>query len=371
MALQTSGAIGLNDIHVEAGGGSGTSATINDTDIRGLIGKGAGATNSFNEYYGASATVGPSPAFGPFSTSPEIQFAWGAAEGYASNGNNSALGANVQRDFNISAYGATYTGNMNQRAGTGSSTFGLNGKSQRFLQITTDCDFTNSTSTNIWNGQAIQNNGGYTIWGVMNRPNYVGSGFIRPFNIVGTNLNNGTSSNGGTSIYTGNTRHYSGINLYLQSSSRFVFQRGSYTYSTASGAYLFTQFGAFTSPYGTNYQTFFIISVAANTAGTTGNGGRARMKTRVNTASGATTDNATWPMTGSSTSSLYNWTNSSLWYKPNITADGAKFWFADSAYHTSYTATTHRWYEFGFANRIWTATEQADFMTYLEAKYGY
>ena len=57
MALQTSGAISLNDIHVEAGGGSGTSATINDTDIRGLIGKGSGAQSSFNEYYGASSGV--------------------------------------------------------------------------------------------------------------------------------------------------------------------------------------------------------------------------------------------------------------------------------------------------------------------------
>lgn len=55
MALQTSGAISLNDIHVEAGGGSGTTASINDADIRDLIGKGSGATMSFSEWYGASA----------------------------------------------------------------------------------------------------------------------------------------------------------------------------------------------------------------------------------------------------------------------------------------------------------------------------
>ncbi len=55
MALQTSGAISLNDIHVEAGGSSGTTATINDSDIRGLISKASGATMSFNEWYGASA----------------------------------------------------------------------------------------------------------------------------------------------------------------------------------------------------------------------------------------------------------------------------------------------------------------------------
>jgi len=55
MALQTSGAISLNDIHVEAGGTSGTQASINDADIRALIGKASGATMSFSEWYGASA----------------------------------------------------------------------------------------------------------------------------------------------------------------------------------------------------------------------------------------------------------------------------------------------------------------------------
>jgi hypothetical protein len=55
MPLQSSSAISLNDIHVEAGGSSGTTATINDSDIRGLISKASGATMSFNEWYGASA----------------------------------------------------------------------------------------------------------------------------------------------------------------------------------------------------------------------------------------------------------------------------------------------------------------------------
>ena len=57
MALQTSGAISLNDIHVEAGGSSGSSATINDSDIRGLIGKSSGAQMSFSEWYGAANEV--------------------------------------------------------------------------------------------------------------------------------------------------------------------------------------------------------------------------------------------------------------------------------------------------------------------------
>ena len=57
MALPNSGPLSLNQIHVEAGGSSGTQASINDSDIRGLIGKSSGAQMSFNEWYGASNTV--------------------------------------------------------------------------------------------------------------------------------------------------------------------------------------------------------------------------------------------------------------------------------------------------------------------------
>ena len=56
MALQTSGAISLNQIHTEAGGTSGTQASLNDSDIRGLVGKASGAQMSFSEWYGASAS---------------------------------------------------------------------------------------------------------------------------------------------------------------------------------------------------------------------------------------------------------------------------------------------------------------------------
>ena len=39
MPLPSSGQITINEIHVEAGGGSGSEATINDADIRAMIGK--------------------------------------------------------------------------------------------------------------------------------------------------------------------------------------------------------------------------------------------------------------------------------------------------------------------------------------------
>ena len=61
MALQTSGAISLNDIHVEAGGTTGTQASLNDTDIRGLTPASGKTINStqgteidFADFYGAS-----------------------------------------------------------------------------------------------------------------------------------------------------------------------------------------------------------------------------------------------------------------------------------------------------------------------------
>ena len=57
MALQSSGAISLNDIHVEAGGTSGTQASLNDADIRGLISKASGNQMSFSEWYGASGVI--------------------------------------------------------------------------------------------------------------------------------------------------------------------------------------------------------------------------------------------------------------------------------------------------------------------------
>ena len=59
MALQTSGAISLNDIHIELGGTSGTTVSLNDTDVRGLVSISSGAID-LADFYGASAgtTIG-------------------------------------------------------------------------------------------------------------------------------------------------------------------------------------------------------------------------------------------------------------------------------------------------------------------------
>lgn len=61
MALATSGALTLDQIHVEAGGSSGTTASLNDSDIRGLTAASGRTINStlgtnidFADFYGAS-----------------------------------------------------------------------------------------------------------------------------------------------------------------------------------------------------------------------------------------------------------------------------------------------------------------------------
>ncbi len=62
MALPTSGALSLDAIHVEAGGTTNTTASFNDSDIRGLTAAAGKTINStlgtqidFNNFYGASS----------------------------------------------------------------------------------------------------------------------------------------------------------------------------------------------------------------------------------------------------------------------------------------------------------------------------
>jgi len=82
MALQNSGQISLNDLHVEAGGTSGTEASMNDSDIRGLLNASANSQMTFSSFYGASSgwsatmTVGePANSFwGQFGYNPSFPF---------------------------------------------------------------------------------------------------------------------------------------------------------------------------------------------------------------------------------------------------------------------------------------------------------
>ena len=55
MAVTNGPQIALSQIHVEAGGVATAQASLNDTDIRGLIGKGSGVQMAMSEWYGARA----------------------------------------------------------------------------------------------------------------------------------------------------------------------------------------------------------------------------------------------------------------------------------------------------------------------------
>lgn len=183
MPLQSSGQISLNDIHIEAGGTTGTEASINDTDIRGLIDKSSATQMSFSEWYGASAYSGEAladalgttttrnyveslavgngkrsytgtgfynegnPATYRYSTAPNISVAWGAipsayegASGatvlyynYATSASNvtsaSITSGGVQRSISLSNYNYNLShGNVRiGYFGSSSSNYNLDG----------------------------------------------------------------------------------------------------------------------------------------------------------------------------------------------------------------------------------------------------
>ena len=97
MPLQTSGQITLNEIHVEAGGTSGTQASINDSDIRDMIGKASGTQMAFNEWYGASSSI--------FDTTQDASV-WGASY----HTQNSTYGSASGSGWTLSAYQNTSLG---------------------------------------------------------------------------------------------------------------------------------------------------------------------------------------------------------------------------------------------------------------------
>lgn len=58
MTLQSSGAISLNQIHIEGGGSTGSLASVNESDIRNLAFKTASSPISFSEFYGKGKVNG-------------------------------------------------------------------------------------------------------------------------------------------------------------------------------------------------------------------------------------------------------------------------------------------------------------------------
>ena len=92
MALQTSGPISLNDMHVEVGGSSGTLCSVNDPDIRDLISRGANTQQSFQEYYGKSAET-TLPSGGNVNGQPQLKRI--SASSYISSGGTLRIPSNM------------------------------------------------------------------------------------------------------------------------------------------------------------------------------------------------------------------------------------------------------------------------------------
>lgn len=71
MATPSSGTISLDQMNVEAGGSSGSTVSMNDSQIRFLDSKSANATSSFNDFYGIEAGGGIMSVGGSVSSSTE------------------------------------------------------------------------------------------------------------------------------------------------------------------------------------------------------------------------------------------------------------------------------------------------------------
>ena len=91
MATPSSGAISLNDMHVEAGGSSGTTCSINDSDIRLIANKSSGATAPFNDYYNRAKDYAISQTTGGTNVTTTGQYA-STIQRYRGYANNSGKG---------------------------------------------------------------------------------------------------------------------------------------------------------------------------------------------------------------------------------------------------------------------------------------
>jgi len=116
MALPASGnSLSLNQMHVEVGGTSGTTCSLNDSDIRALISKSSGVAMAFNEWFGASSTDDAiSITAGQFAESSDDAKYPTTYRGYLydmskwnTNASSAALGS--ISDSSISLSGTTYT----------------------------------------------------------------------------------------------------------------------------------------------------------------------------------------------------------------------------------------------------------------------
>ena len=93
MGLQSTGAISLDDLHVEVGGTSGTTCSLNDADIRALINVGDSAGQSIQQYYGKSSET--SLPTGGSTINGQVQLQEITASTYISSGGTLRIPSNM------------------------------------------------------------------------------------------------------------------------------------------------------------------------------------------------------------------------------------------------------------------------------------
>ena len=93
MGLQSSGAISLDDMHVEVGGTSGTTCSLNDPDIRALINVDGNTNQSIQQYYGKSSET--SLPTGGSQINGQVQLKEITASDYISSGGTLRIPSNM------------------------------------------------------------------------------------------------------------------------------------------------------------------------------------------------------------------------------------------------------------------------------------
>lgn len=179
--------ISLNQMHVEAGGTSGTTASINDADIRALIGKGSGVQMSFSEWYGASAS-------NPFT-------------GFASSSQNVPSGT-----FTIPSYGDASAGGPEEMGSRIKITFGSSSFSYVVEDFSTESSNIGSGFSMNFFARSVTSHGASITW---------------PENPVSTSRYYFTSATGTTVNYNGGTDEVSKVEVrWVITDGRMDFQPG-------------------------------------------------------------------------------------------------------------------------------------------------
>lgn len=170
MATPSSGAISLDQMNVEAGGSSGSTVSINDSQIRFLDSKSANATSSFNDFYGIEAGGGIMSVGGNVTTTSETVnyqtiFTTTANRGFLGTGSTSDYGSitnntisnflggyeiQVFRNFSRTVTGSSSTGpelQLSVNPGTGTAPANSNSSFTKTLVDETTFNRSDATYT--------------------------------------------------------------------------------------------------------------------------------------------------------------------------------------------------------------------------------